>query len=163
MESKKEFRLRLNLFDGIVILLALVVGGVLLWSRMQPAEVADVPESEQIQYTICLKKITTGISELMKPGDELVDSVKNNELGKIAQVRVENATGVILDQINGVYNKQEIPGYEDIYITMESTATMSENKILVGSGYELRVGEQVYVKGPGYMAVGNVYAIERGE
>ena len=30
-QNKKTFRLRLNLFDGIVILIALLVGGVLLW------------------------------------------------------------------------------------------------------------------------------------
>ena len=166
MEQKNsgKFRLRLNLFDCIVIALALLVGGVLLLSRMQGAEnSAEVPESERIRYTICLKKTVDGTSELIKVGDPLVDNQKNNDLGEITQVRVENATAVILDQVNGTYNKAEIPGYTDIYVTMESTATIQEDQILVGSGHVLRVGEAIYVKGPGYTASGSVYAIERGE
>ena len=38
MEQKTpKFRLRLNLFDGIVLVLALAVGAFLLWNAMKPA------------------------------------------------------------------------------------------------------------------------------
>lgn len=164
MENKKSFSLRLNLFDCIVIFAALIVGGVLLWSKMQPADpTADTTETEPIRYTLCLYKTMSGTGELVKPGDELLESTKNIDLGKVVDVRVENATGITLNQITGVYSEEEIPGYEDIYVTMESTAVMEENRILVGEGREIRVGDVVYVKGPGYMASSTVYAIERGE
>ena len=37
MEENKGFRLKLNLFDGIVILAALAVGAVLLYMNLKPA------------------------------------------------------------------------------------------------------------------------------
>ena len=163
MENKKSFSLRLNLFDCIVIFAALIVGGVLLWSKMQPADAAEAPETEQIRYTLCLYKVADGIGELVNPGDTLLDSSKNIELGEVMDVRVEKATSITLNQISGVYSKREIPGYEDVYVVVESTAVMEENRIMVGEGREIRVGDVVYVKGPGYMASSTVYAIERGE
>ena len=45
---------------------------------------------------------------------------------------------------------------------MKASVTYGEEDILVGSGYELRVGEKIYVRGPGYLGSGEVYAIERG-
>ena len=172
-KNRGEIYLRLNFFDVVVILIALVVGGMLLWNRPQPEEVPEedpmeeiveeVPETAQVRYTICLKKTVKGTGELVKPGAALIDNSNDHNVGEILQVRVEAATGVILDQINGVYRKEEIPGYEDIYITVESTVIKEEGKFLLDGGSVLRVGEVIYVKGPGYTASGNVYEIERGE
>ena len=42
-------------------------------------------------------------------------------------------------------------------------STYGDEKIVLGSGYEVRVGEKIYVRGPGYLGSGEVYAIERGD
>ena len=33
---------------------------------------------------------------------------------------------------------------------------------LVGGGYAVRAGEDIYVRGPGYLGSGEVYTVERG-
>lgn len=162
-EKKTKFRLHLNLFDCIVIIAALAAAVFLLWSRLKPQDVAALPASQKIEYTIVLKKTMAGTGALVQPGDELVDSVKNYDLGRVVSSESVPATKSIVDEGAKAYVTAEIPGYEDIYIVVESTASISSEKILVGSGYELRVGEQIYVRGPGYMGSGEVYAIERGE
>lgn len=164
MEQKKaKFRLHLNLFDCIVIVAALAAAVFLLWSRLKPQDVAIAPASVKIQYTICLQKVLDGTGELVQAGDELVDSVKNYDLGQVVSVEVLPATKSIVDEGSKAYVTAEIPGYEDLMIQVVSTASYSDDKILVGSGYELRVGENIYVRGPGYMGSGTVRAIERGE
>ena len=166
MEQKNpnKFRLHLNLFDCVVIFLALAVGGVLLWNRMKPQETAvAAPAASSIQYTIRLQKVLEGTGALVKPGDELVDAVKNFDLGKVAEVSVEPASRSIVNEENQTYVTAQIPGYEDIYITIQTAATRSSENILLGSGYEIRVAEQIYVRGPGYLGSGDVYAIERGK
>lgn len=42
-QNKSNFRLRLNLFDAIILILVLAVGGVLAWLALRPAaqEAAD--------------------------------------------------------------------------------------------------------------------------
>ena len=46
-----KFRLKLNLFDGIVLVLALAVGVGLAWTMLKPAAVPTTPE--QTTDTVC--------------------------------------------------------------------------------------------------------------
>lgn len=165
MEENKGFRLKLNLFDGIVILLALAVAAVLLYMNLKPAAPAgdtSAPAAATTQYTIRLQKTLPGTGELIEAGDALVDVVKNFELGTVVSATVMPATDSIINEEAKAYVTAEIPGYEDIEIVVESSVTYGEENILVGSGYKLRVGEKIYVRGPGYLGSGEVYAIERG-
>ena len=165
MEENKGYRLKLNLFDGIVILAALAVGAVLLYMNLKPAAPAgdtSTPAAATTQYTIRLQKTLPGTGELIEAGDALVDVVKNFELGTVVSATVMPATDSIINEEAKAYVTAEIPGYEDIEIVVESSVTYGEENILVGSGYKLRVGEKIYVRGPGYLGSGEVYAIERG-
>ena len=40
-ENKYKFRLRLNLFDGIILVVALAVAAVLLWMAVKPQAVSN--------------------------------------------------------------------------------------------------------------------------
>lgn len=164
MEQKEtKFRLRLNLFDAIVILCALAVGAFLLWNRFKPyAASAGAGPAATIQFTVRLRRTLPGTGALINEGDLLVDVVKNFEVGTVVSSEVRPAVAAVLDENARTYVNAEIPGYEDIYIVMESGASISDERILVGSGYELRVGEAIYLRGPGYLGSGEVYAIERG-
>ena len=166
MEENKGFRLKLNLFDGIVILLALAVGAVLLYMNLKPAPApagdTSTPAAATTQYTIRIMEALPGTGALIESGDLLLDVVKNYELGTVVSATVRPATDSIIDEEALAYVTAEIPGYEDIDIVVEATVTYGEEKILVGSGYELRVGEEIFVRGPGYLGSGEVYAIERG-
>ena len=48
-----KFRLRLNLFDGIVLVLALAVGAFLLWRAVKPAAPVPVSYTHLTLPTIC--------------------------------------------------------------------------------------------------------------
>ena len=165
-ENKGRFRLKLNLIDGIVIVAALAVAAVLLYMQMKPAAApagdASTPLAATTQYTIRLQKTLPGTADLIETGDALVDVVKNYELGTVVSATAMPATDSIINENAKAYVTAEIPGYEDIDIVVEASVTYGEENILVGSGYELRVGEKIYVRGPGYLGSGEVYAIERG-
>ena len=166
MEENKRFRLKLNLFDGIVILIALAVAAVLLYTQLKPAAPsadASTPAASTTQYTIRLQKTLPGTADLIKKGDALVDVVKNYSLGSVVSATAMPATDIIVNEDAKAYVTAEIPGYEDIEIVIEASVTYGEEDILVGSGYELRVGEKIYVRGPGYLGSGEVWAIERGK
>lgn len=114
-----------------------------------------------MRYTIVLKQALEGTGELVKPGDALVDSVKNFALGQAVSSWTEPATKSIVDEDAGAYVTAPIPGYEDVYIQVESPATVTDEKVLVGGGYALMVDDEIFVRGPGYIGSGRVYAIER--
>ena len=162
-QNKKGFRLHLNLFDAIVILAALGVAGVLLWSQLKPAAPTAAPAAQKVQYTIVLQKTVPGTGEQVQAGDRLVDTVKNYELGNVVSAETVPAQDFAIDTENGCYVLADVPGKEDVYITVESSAVISDDAVTVGSGYAVRVGDDIYVRGPGYLGSGRVYAIERGE
>lgn len=161
-QNKKTFRLRLNLFDGIVILITLLVGGVLLWTQLKPAAPTSAPAAEKIRFTIMLQKTVEGTGARANAGDLLVDTIKNYEIGNVVSAETVPAQDFALDEESSCYVLSEVPGKEDIYLTLESSAVVTEEAVTVGTGYVLRVGEPIYVRGPGYLGSGRVYSIERG-
>ena len=166
MEAKTpKFRLRLNLFDGIVLLVALAVGAFLLWNALkpEPAPSADAPAvtNTTIRYTVQVQRFPEGTGDLIKVGDELVDNIKNYKMGRVVAAEVVPATTLIMNHEDEVYQLAEIPDAEDILVTVEATCPENETAIVLDGGYTLRVGMTTYIRGNGYMASGPVIAIER--
>lgn len=163
MEEKKTgFRLRLNLFDALVLAAALVVGAALAWSAAKPA--ADAGSSSAactVQYTVRFQKMIEGTGSLVQAGDSLTDTIKNYALGTVLQAQVVPNVVQSLDRQEGRYVNTTIEGYEDVLVTIESAATESDSALVLDGGYELRAGGTVYLRGPGYMASGVILTIDR--
>ena len=71
------------------------------------------------------------------------------------------AQSLQLDHQSRQYVLADIPGYEDVLVTVEAPCTTSDESILLGGGYALRVGSVAYIRGEGYMASGPIISIER--
>lgn len=162
-QNTPKFRLRLNLFDGIVLVLALAVGAFLLWSALKPAAPAEgaAPSTATVRYTVRFQKWIEGTSVLVESGDKLVDNIKNYELGTVVSAEAVPAQSLQLDHQSRQYVLADIPGYEDVLVTVEAPCTTSDESILLGGGYALRVGSVAYIRGEGYMASGPIIFIER--
>ncbi len=162
-ERKQPFRLRLNLFDGIVLIVALAVGAFLLWNAFKPAasSVIEPSSTSTVRYTIRFQKMMEGTSALVQPGDVLVDTIKNYELGTVVAVETVPSQSQILDHDSRQYVLADVPGYEDALVTVEAPCTISSDTLLLDGGYTLRVGITTYIRSSGYMGSGPVVAIER--
>ena len=161
-QSNPKFRLRLNLFDGLILVLVLVVGGALVWFGLR-SDGGSGQESAAgtVRYTILIQRMAQGDSELIQPGDQLEETVENHRLGTVVSVRAEPALAQVLDQENRCYVQPQLEGYEDVYITVESACTQQEDALLLDGGYDFRVGQAITARGPGYMGSGRVTQIER--
>ena len=165
MENKNEkFHLRLNLFDGIVLVLAVLVAGLLIWSRMKPATPAEDPKTSTLEYVVRFQRWPESTVDMVKEGDKLVDNVKNFNLGTIQSVEVVPATGEVFNENKKSFDRAEVPGYADILVTVVSdAATVGPDMIKLDGGVQLRVGMPLYIRGQGYMASGPVVSIQRAE
>ncbi len=158
------FRLRLNLFDGIVVVLALAVGAFLLWRAFRPAPAAEggaSPSESTVRYTVRFRRWPEGTSSLVQPGDKLADNIKNYELGTVVEAKAVPSETLILNHVAHAYVLTYTEGYEDVLVTVEAPAVVNGKAVTVGGGYELRVGATAYLKGEGYMASGPIEFIER--
>lgn len=157
-----SFRLRLNLFDAMILILALIAGGVLAWLALRPAaQEADPAVTSTVRYTVRFQRWSEGSGALIEAGDKLTDNIKNYAMGTVVSWEAEPAVTQVLNQETRQYENAVIEGYEDILVTVESPCTESDAGFLLDGGYELRVGVTTYIKGEGYMASGPVVAVER--
>lgn len=161
MEQKK-FRLRLNLFDGIVLIIALAVGAFLLWRGLKPGDTVQlVPANvSTVRYTVRFQRWAPGTSSLIQPGDQLADNVKNYEIGHVVSAQAIPARNQVIDLENRRYVWAEIDGLEDVLVTIESPCVISDTAITISGGYEIRVGASAFVRGEGYMGAGFIMSIE---
>lgn len=158
-----KFRLRLNLFDGIVLVLALAVGALLVWMSLKPSagDQGTASTASTVRYTVRFQRWPEGTSEIIEAGDKIMDNIKNYEMGTVVSYETVPAVNQVLDSVNHKYVQAEIEGFEDILVTIESPCTESDQGFILGGGYELRVGVTTYIKGEGYMASGPVVSVER--
>ena len=157
-----SFRLRLNLFDAMILILALIAAGVLAWLALRPAaQEADSAAPSTVRYTVRFQRWSEGSGALIEAGDKLTDNIKNYAMGTVVSWEAEPAVTQVLNQETRQYENAVIEGYEDILVTVESPCTESDAGFLLDGGYELRVGVTTYIKGEGYMASGPVVAVER--
>lgn len=167
MEQKSNFRLRLNLFDGIVLAAALLVGAFLLWRAARPQKAAEgspaAASSSTVQYTLRFQRWAEGTSYLIEPGDQLYDNIKNFEIGQVVSARAVPSETLVLDHANHRQVLATLEGFEDVLVTVEAPCTASDEAIVVGGGYELRSGTTAYVKGQGYMGSGPIISVEEVE
>ena len=160
-----KFRLRLNLFDGIVLLLALGVAAFLLWSNLKggtaDAGASGASTTSTVRYTVRFQKWPQGNSQLIQEGDRLIDNVKKYEMGHVVSYEVVPSVTRLLDHESKKYVQATYEGYEDVLVTVEAPCTVTEEAIVVDGGYQVRAGVIAYVKGEGYMASGPIVSVER--
>ena len=158
-QNNHKFRLRLNLFDAVVLLVILVAGAALVWFGLRGS--ADAVSQETVRYTVLFQRMREGSGALVQPGDQLVDTIKNYRMGTVVSTEITQAQIQTFDQEEGVFRMVDVPGYEDVYVTVDSPCTTTVEELLLDGGYDLRVGQTTYVRGPGYMGSGPVTEIVR--
>ncbi len=161
-QNTPKFRLRLNLFDGIVLIVALAAGAFLLWTALKPQASVDVtPESTAtVRYTLRFEHWPEGTGGMVQPDDMLVDSVKNFEIGRVISTQILPNEVQVIDHANRRNVLTVMEGFEDVLVTVEAACTSNAESVTVGGGYVLRVGAMAYVRGEGYMGSGPIVAME---
>ena len=96
-QNNGKFRLKLNLFDGIVLIAALAVGAFLLWNAFKPAPAASSgtasPSTSTVRDTIRFQRLMEGTGSLIQPGDALVEIYRQAGF-PVVQVSAETGTGI---------------------------------------------------------------------
>ena len=87
MKEHNQFRLRLNLFDGIVLVLALAAAVFLMWRFTRPAASGDGVSSASVQYTVCFQRWPAGSAQAIHQGDQLADNIKNYDVGTVVSAQ----------------------------------------------------------------------------
>lgn len=160
-QNGHKFHLRLNLFDAIVLVLAVLAAFLLLWTLRSPSGMSAGPaDTATVRYTICFQRWEEGGASIIHPGDSIADNVKNYKLGRVVSVEAVPARTLTADQDSRRLVRAELEGFEDVLVTVETDCTVSDGAVTVGGGYEVRAGTVGSFRGEGYMGAGPIVAIE---
>ncbi|MDR0838341.1 MAG: DUF4330 domain-containing protein [Oscillospiraceae bacterium] len=160
---KSKFKLRLNLFDIVIIILALAAGFLLL--RLSNADggggtVLNPGKQLTARYTLELSNLPLGTAELIKPGDRLTEVVEKRFVGSVVSVEITPYLTTSKDTYTGDFILTEVPERRSAVITLDLPASDTGSEINA-SGFVLRGGINLSVTGPGYAGVGLVINVER--
>lgn len=160
----KNFRFKLNLFDGIVLVIGLVAVAVLGYFMLKPAAPTEAtPGVQTIRYTVRVEGAIAGTGAQIKPGHVLADSIKNYNIGTVESVETTVSRIKTFNESEQRFVYAEQQGMEDIYITVTTPAAIGENAVILDGAYSLRMNAIVYIRGEGFVGYGPVVSIERGE
>ena len=160
----KKFRFKLNLFDGIVLVIGLVAVAVLGYFMLKPAAPTEAtPGVQTIRYTVRVEGAIAGTGAQIKPGHVLADSIKNYNIGTVESVETTVSRIKTFNESEQRFVYAEQQGMEDIYITVTTPATIGENAVILDGAYSLRTNAMMYIRGEGFVGYGPVVSIERGE
>jgi len=156
MNSKS--RKGLNLLDIlIIIVVAAVIGGG--WYLYSQYTAASQLNKHVVEYKVELKGVDQAFVNAVAKGDLLRESVKGNNLGKVADMTSAPASNINTDFLNGKYVEVPVPDKYDMILTIYSEAAMSDRSITVG-GLEIKIGQKLFVKGKGYAREGYILNID---
>lgn len=160
----KKFRFKLNLFDGIVLVIGLVAVAVLGYFMLKPAAPTEAtPGVQTIRYTVRVEGAIAGTGAQIKPGHVLADSIKNYNIGTVESVETTVSRIKTFNESEQRFVYAEQQGMEDVYITVTTPATIGENAVILDGAYSLRTNAMMYIRGEGFVGYGPVVSIERGE
>lgn len=145
----------INVIDLLVIIL---VVAVVARFALNPQKSSLTNEEKKIQVVLLVKDVRDATANVIKEGDIVRETKTNNLLGKVTKVEVKPAETLVNTADGRVLNVPN-PVLKDVYVTVEGSATVGENAIVLG-GTEIRIGTAVQMKTNLYAVVATVMEIK---
>jgi hypothetical protein len=147
----------------VIIILFVLVACLFGYTYINKQENIIAPKNTtKVIYQIRTTESLPVVYEMINENTIIYDSLKNSPIGTIVKKESVATERFEVDLDKEIYVKSELPKdeYMDIILTIEADAFIDERDISIGD-YVIKVGEQAFVKGKGYAAVGYVVSIER--
>lgn len=145
----------INVIDLLVIIL---VVAVVARFALNPQKSSLTNEEKKIQVVLLVKDVRDATANVIKEGDMVRETKTNNLLGKVTKVEVKPAETLVNTADGRVLNVPN-PVLKDVYVTVEGSATVGENAIVLG-GTEIRIGTALQMKTNLYAVVATVMEIK---
>jgi len=160
--EKRKF----NIIDFILIIVIAAAAALLVYILLGN-NIFSGSEETTIVYTLEMRLVRNEfIPALLKmvPGTEMIDSVRNHEIGEIINVSIEDAYENETDLITGVVNRVPYPDHSIVRITVKAEAEKDEFGKYSVNGMIFMVGIPINFRTTYFVGVGRcVYLIETGE
>ena len=162
-QTNKPFRLRFNLFDGLVLVVILAVGLFLLWSFFRPEPETDTSGMVTVRYQVHIPQVLEGTGSLIQEGEALEYTLEPAQLGTVVSVQTGPCVSSGVDPETLTTVEEVLPGYESLDLVVEALCQEEDYCLRADGVVVLRTGGSLYLRGSRFAAVGTITEIERGD
>lgn len=155
IDKKGKLFGKVSIIDVLTVLVILAMVSWFVWARIGRNLQSEVASREQpIEFTVVINAIRKTTAEAIEKGDRMFEFKTGAFVGTVESVSTEPAD-VLLAKEGGVMLRVEDSKRVDTFVTITSTARVSEDVITV-NGVEIRVGATIGLKSKYVQVQGNV-------
>ncbi len=150
---------KVNVLDIFIILVIFIVG-IVGYAYIKKDDGMIASNTQKIVYQIRTNESSMRAYEMIEENTTIYDSLKNGSIGTIIKKEVEPSIKYGINTETGETVPNDVDDNVEIVFTIEAQATVTDSSISVGD-YEIKVGNEAYVRGKGYAGIGYITSIER--
>lgn len=135
----------------VVVAILLVICGILI---LKPGK-GNGEQTTKINFTVLATNQVAGLSELVKPGEDVVISFSEDVHATVVEAYEEESKEYYFNNFTGKYVLGKLQGKSDVFVKLTCDATVSDTEISNG-GLPIHVGDEMPVRGKGYIVKGYV-------
>lgn len=160
IQDKKLFG-KISIFDVIIILIGIVIL-IFAYTYLYSSNSIKVGNTYfTTKFQIKLDNLPVGTSSYVSKGDLVYDNETNVYIGKVIDLEVQEYKKIIEDYENDKYVESTVPNRETIILTLETLVYDARADLITENNYYIKVGKELYIRGPSYAGGGYIISIER--
>ncbi len=154
--SDKKFKF--NAFDAIIIVIFVLILSA-IGIKIYEKSSQSVNDTHKFSFTIEAKNLDQNFKDKISVGDKIRDSVHGFFYGHVSNLKVKPAQKIVENNTNGTYILADIPQKNDLEITVECKADVTDDAITI-DGHHIRIGKLMSLKSKGYVVYGYIIDME---
>ncbi|MCL2096144.1 MAG: DUF4330 domain-containing protein [Oscillospiraceae bacterium] len=153
---------RFNIIDAALIVFIIAAAAVLVYVLLGNSLFAG-DEDAVILYTIEINllrnELVPAINQIT-PGDEIIDSVRQQEIGKVKEVKVVDSYVNETDLDTGVVSRRPFPDHSKITVIVEAECKLEDGFKYVVKGKTIMTGIPINFRTPHFVGYGMCVYVE---
>ena len=157
VKSTKKRKIRFNLIDFLLIVIALLLVAVLVYVFLPNSVIKGffAEDSVSIQYAIEFKGVDEAFLESIKQDDLVIDSVSKAEIGVVTAVDYSTQyTELTYDEGSSTGVLSVVPNKYNVIVTITAMADYSADTGYTIGGVRIAVGELIAARFPNFACEG---------
>ena len=145
---------RFNIVDLFALIVIVAIAGLAWWYFSS----IDTGQDVNVIFVVEIRNMEADFAGKISEGDEVRDSIRNYFYGHVVSVEAIPMMNPTFNSEDLVFAQQRVPNRYDVRITIIGAGNETDSAISV-YGNELRVGQEMFIRGLGFAGHGFLVGI----
>lgn len=155
---------KFNVLDIVLALVVVIFVGIFASAKLNNADNQTIATGNNViskfSYTISVEGLSATSTDMLKSGDEVYDKISGTYIGKITNLEITEAKGLIENK-NGELKLANVPRKIDVKMTIETEGSIKNGEYLANGLIRIMVGNLKEIKTKYLMCFGTITEINR--